>query len=142
MRWYSARCARIVEAALDHLAPGSDEDVEDLAVPRAQSGGIHQHQVAQRDWTHDRHLGGDPAAQSEADQVHVAQASLLEEPVIEDGLVRNGGDPVGQLASGRSRGATARAPSRAPPARRGTPASLRGLRCRAGPGTAYRVHRP
>jgi hypothetical protein len=85
--------SRIVKAPLDHLSPGCDKDVKYFAVLWADASGINQRQVPYVLGTHHRHLGGNPAADAEADDVHGCERLLLEEPVIEHGLMWNGFHP-------------------------------------------------
>ena len=85
---------RIVKTPLDHLPPGRDKNVKDFAVLRADASGINQHQVPYMLGTHHRHLSGNPAADADADDVHGCERLLLEEPVIEHGLMWNGFHPL------------------------------------------------
>jgi hypothetical protein len=62
--------SRIVKAPLDHLPPGRDKDIKHFVVLRADTSGIHQHQVPYVLGTHHRHLGSNPAANADADDVH------------------------------------------------------------------------
>ena len=97
MRCILRRMLRVMEAALDHLPPGNDEDIENLPLSRPDSGRIDQRQMTDRTWLHDGHLGGNPTTQASSHQVHLIQACFLEEPVVKDGLMRHGRQPVRTL---------------------------------------------
>jgi len=63
------RSRGVGEALFDDLAPGDDEDVENLAVSWTDSGGVDQRKVGKSGTRHDGHLGSDPTTQANADQV-------------------------------------------------------------------------
>src|SRR5579864_4116153 len=55
----------IVEATLDHLTPGHDEDVEQIGLFGTDAGWTDEHQMAEPAGVYNSHLSGDPATKPE-----------------------------------------------------------------------------
>src|SRR5262249_21522291 len=88
------RAARVVKAPLDYFAPRVHEDVENLGGLGLNPGRVHEPETAQRRGTPDRHIGGNPAAEADTDQIDRATLGFLQKPEIEQGLVLNGRNPL------------------------------------------------
>jgi len=116
---------RVEHIVIEVAARGDSEHVHDFAGGRAQSGRADEDHLVELLSVIDRHLGGEPAAEREADDVGGSQFLFADKTRVESREVAHVHNPVGD--GGLAEARMVRNPQRALLRQRGMPAEPAGM---------------